>query len=233
MALLVEGGLTTPTAELVFNNVSSSSASRLLPKSQPQPCIAGNVTGATAVSSFLLGREGPGGSTAPNNMCRELEEECPTIFAQVDLSCVQARLGTPGPGGASELCRRYVQCVSAASLDDSWQQLAGGIKAMTAENPRGAVEACAEKLQQLRQAEAPAATVVERARLVIEALLTALTELEPRPHGADPDRSLSAPSLVEQLLARTGSLRFVHEDDVASPTTRGAATNSLPRPSCV
>eukprot|EP00927_Polykrikos_kofoidii_P014486 TRINITY_DN16352_c0_g1_i1.p1 TRINITY_DN16352_c0_g1~~TRINITY_DN16352_c0_g1_i1.p1 ORF type:complete len:1765 (-),score=234.64 TRINITY_DN16352_c0_g1_i1:65-5299(-) len=149
-AMAVESGLTTPAAELVFD---ARSYPRPLPSSS-----AGNV--AHPFGGFEHSASGARG------VCHELEEQCPSIFARVDLAFVRARLGVTGggthghtldassPDAAGEVLRRTAQCVCPSSNEDRWTALAQSVRAMALRDPRGATDICVEKLQQLQKATA-------------------------------------------------------------------------------
>mmetsp|Transcript_42660 Transcript_42660/g.134537 ORF Transcript_42660/g.134537 Transcript_42660/m.134537 type:complete len:1243 (+) Transcript_42660:2064-5792(+) len=224
-AVVVESGLTTPAAEVVFSTrsgvrTSGSSGTGRRP-----------LRGAGASTSASSG--GAEGFVASGEVCRELEEMCPGIFAQVDLSYVQARLGpavNQGPGPAGELLRRYATCVSPSSLGDHWVELARSLQNMAGEDPRKAAEVCAEKLEQLQQLRFAAAPseedltlATERAKLLLEALLGALGS-DPKvrfPGGGGAAAPMPARALVEQLLRKTAALRFSGQDSADASPARG------------
>eukprot|EP00928_Gymnodinium_smaydae_P041275 TRINITY_DN27942_c0_g1_i1.p1 TRINITY_DN27942_c0_g1~~TRINITY_DN27942_c0_g1_i1.p1 ORF type:complete len:1612 (+),score=240.77 TRINITY_DN27942_c0_g1_i1:56-4891(+) len=214
-AFVMESGLTTPAAELVFD-------ARSYPRPHP-----GSV-GKRGTNVSLGGSLDRGSSSG--HVCNELEEQCPNIFAQVDLALIRTRLGTAGGSArgaaldptsseaAGELLRRYAQCVGPSSEEARWAVLARSVEAMALENPRGAVDVCVEKLQQLETqrpadlgvASGPGASrdtrtaALSYARVLLEALLGTIG-LERSSRGLV-DHTLAARTLVEHLLTKTSSL---------------------------
>eukprot|EP00931_Biecheleriopsis_adriatica_P051801 TRINITY_DN30080_c0_g2_i1.p1 TRINITY_DN30080_c0_g2~~TRINITY_DN30080_c0_g2_i1.p1 ORF type:complete len:1562 (+),score=376.64 TRINITY_DN30080_c0_g2_i1:25-4710(+) len=221
-ALVVESGLATPAAELVFDTGSK---------------------GGLRSSTLGTGKDLSGFASA--EVCRDLEEQCPVLFQRLDLSFVKSRLGglsrdctaavqtaaaavalplpacvaptaeQAQPGSAMELLRRYAQCVSFGSPEDHWASLGQSLRAAAKEHPRQAAEVCAEKLQQLQlqQEQLRSKAMPEtgpgaeaRSRQLLEALLGAVA-FEPLGRPVE-NRALAAQSLVEQLLSRTSSLQF-------------------------
>lgn len=133
------------------------------------------------------------------DLCRDLQELCPAIFCRVDLDrCLQARSSDACPSEespASNLLRRYVDCVSSSS-EDHWVVLARGIQAMALENPQSAVDISLEKIEQLKGDVA-----AHRIRLLLESLLDGLA-------GARDNVPV-----VEALLVRT---QLLHADEGSS-----------------
>lgn len=117
-ALIVESGLTTPAAELAFE-----AQGRSIPPS------------ATPIRRVLGG-----------DICKELEVQCPGIFAQVDLEFVRGQISRKEPS-SGEFIHRYMRCVSSNSLEDHWNSLARSIAKMAQTDPRGAADIVIEKLQ--------------------------------------------------------------------------------------
>lgn len=137
---------------------------------------------------------------------RELQEKCPAIFAQVDLSqCMEvcrgeaAAMETP----TSDVLRQYVQCFSSSSLEDHWSVLVKAIQATAAKDPQGAADICTEKIQQLQCGDAAA---LSRARSWLVALLDALS----------PIPVAQCRTIIESVLLRISSVRLVHDASVNS-----------------
>ncbi|CAE8644521.1 unnamed protein product, partial [Polarella glacialis] len=139
---------------------------------------------------------------ASNEVCQELQESCPSIFSQVDLSCCTARSSQErrSAEAASEssqmgdIFRRYARCAPAAgaSLEDHWAVLMKGVRAVASEDPLGAAEICIEKILQLQPNDSVSAG---RARSLLEAFLDALCP--------EPSSALAVARVVEGVLART------------------------------
>jgi len=201
-ALVVESGLTTPTPELVFD-----------PRFLPQCSTTVDWLGRSKSTADPAARSG--------TVCGELEIQCPSIFAQVDLRYVQVRLGrtgASGTGAGNELLHRYAQCVGAGALKDHWALLARSVRAQALEDPAAATDICIQKLQQLQQARKDGAweeeqvAFQEKAKLLVDALLSAVAEC--RRMRTMNDRSLAVRELLEHLLAKTASIRFTGDFDL-------------------
>eukprot|EP00930_Biecheleria_cincta_P054923 TRINITY_DN41302_c0_g1_i1.p1 TRINITY_DN41302_c0_g1~~TRINITY_DN41302_c0_g1_i1.p1 ORF type:complete len:1429 (-),score=243.59 TRINITY_DN41302_c0_g1_i1:70-4329(-) len=143
---------------------------------------------AAELCTSLILQEGP---EASDGFCRMLQESCPAIFSQVDLS-----------GSARG---RYVRPTSAGG--DRWDALVQTVSTLATEDPKVAAELCAERLLPL-PAEGHASA--EQALALLEAFLDGL--------GAEHLRDGQATDALEKLLAETGSWRLEEEPgDNAAP----------------
>merc|ERR1712216_136405 len=149
-ALVIESGLPTPATELVFD------PSQVFRPNQAQDPI----TGCRAADSALWGTRKDVG--AAHDVCRELEKQCPTIFAFVDLDLCYTQSLSQGTAASAatpgDVLSRCVQCVSSSSMDDRWEVLTNSMRALAAEDMRGAAEICLDKLHQLQQGKAASAS---------------------------------------------------------------------------
>lgn len=215
-ALVIESGLPTPMTELVFD----------ANKFQRRPDTLGAqgrqwqdpISGCGVADRALWGAQK--GSGVAYHVCRELEKQCPIIFAFVDLDLCYTQSLSQGAAAAAatpgDVLSRCVQCVSSSSMDDRWEVLTNSMRALAAEDMRGAAEICLEKLQQLQQGQegfGQAAGASGRAKMLLEALLSVL----------NPQPEKQSCALVDYLLAKTASLHF---DQDASFVARGA--NAVP-----
>lgn len=202
-ALIVDSGLAAPEANVAFNHQAAAS-------------ISEHQRGAGVIGVDRCSISG--------EVCRELEQQCPGIFARVDLDHVQRRLGLVSRGAAatSERLRSYASCVSPASVGDHWVKLVRSIQAMAAENPRSAVDLCVEKLDQLQKvrfADAPSeqevALAADRAKMLLEALLGAIGAT---PRAGEPATSMRG--IVEHVLTKTSFLRFAGKDSAEPDSSK-------------
>eukprot|EP00930_Biecheleria_cincta_P097159 TRINITY_DN88882_c0_g1_i1.p1 TRINITY_DN88882_c0_g1~~TRINITY_DN88882_c0_g1_i1.p1 ORF type:complete len:1571 (-),score=289.58 TRINITY_DN88882_c0_g1_i1:80-4792(-) len=235
-ALVVESGLTTPDAELIFDAGADAA-----PGSEGKEFgSSGSLRTRRGLrgSKLGMGRDLRGFASA--EVCRELEEQCSLIFQKVDLAFVRSRIGSAQPqasafavrtaaaaiaaqplpvpmgqsGTALEILRRYAQCVSPGSPEDHWESLAQSLRNAAGEQPRQAAEICVEKLHQMhllqeqRKNQAlPQAHPDAEARS--KQMLEALLGVVSSDALGRPleDRVLTAQGLVEQLLIRSASLQ--------------------------
>ncbi|CAK0846011.1 unnamed protein product, partial [Prorocentrum cordatum] len=152
-------------------------------------------------------------------------EQCPVLFKRVDVAYLRGRLGVTEVHGAStagELLRCCVQAVAPAPAPDPTAALACSLQTMAAEDPAvlaqdvrataaadpwGAVQSCAERLQQLQQGAASRGGEAfgAQARALLEALLGAICAAPQlyQPKGGVADAASKA---VKHLLLKTGSL---------------------------
>eukprot|EP00929_Paragymnodinium_shiwhaense_P080318 TRINITY_DN41875_c0_g1_i1.p1 TRINITY_DN41875_c0_g1~~TRINITY_DN41875_c0_g1_i1.p1 ORF type:complete len:1641 (+),score=362.38 TRINITY_DN41875_c0_g1_i1:83-5005(+) len=233
-AMAVESGLTTPAAEVVFD---SKTYPRPLP-GQDGAAVPVSARGGSGASSAVTGRYNQAWTSG--SVCAELEEQCPEVFARVDLAFVRTRLGAVSAGvesgiagrnliagpsveAAGEMLRRYSQCVTVGSHDQNWAALARSVQTMAMEDPNGAADVCVEKLQSLRTSAADGTgseggsgvaaandAVVVRARVLLEALLGS-PALE-RASYSFGDRTATVRAVVDRLLTRTTSLKLPGDD---------------------
>lgn len=221
-AAVIESGLTTPSAETVFE---TRTASRCRQADGSTLAGMGAFGLKSNAASFEAAMTGLSSTVVSGGVCRDLEEQCPGIFSLVDLSQIQARLGRGGNrtfGANGDILRRYATCISPASLGDHWLELARSVQSMAVEDPRGATEICAEKLEQLQLlragseplSEEEIVLAAERAKLLLEGLLGSIGSESKTCLGNPGGASAQPRAVVEHLLKKTSSLRFKGKDAV-------------------
>jgi len=181
-AFIIESGLTTPSTELVFDASMFQRRDLGIPdKGSP-----------SSLNTM---------SRAAQEVCKELEKQCPQILSMVDLDLCYTRALTEGTAVAAatnaDVLSRCAQCVPFNATEDRWEVLTSSIRSLAAEDMRRACEICIAKLQQLQQSNGEPA----RAKTLIEALLSSL----------NPQPEKESCILLESLLAKTSLLRFAEE----------------------
>jgi len=208
-AFIIESGLTTPAAELVVDSTTFQHR---------------------AIDGVTLS----GGSGQARDVCRELERQCPGIFALVDLDQCFTRARVEGAAVAAattgDLLSRCVQCVSSSSAEERWEVLTQSIRAMALEDMRGAAEICIDKVQHLQSnnelRSGIESAALGRAKVLFDALLSALSPF--------PEEQSCA--LVEFLLNKTVALCFDITPKAAdsflptSKATTSSASTAHPAP---
>eukprot|EP00928_Gymnodinium_smaydae_P038240 TRINITY_DN26417_c0_g1_i2.p1 TRINITY_DN26417_c0_g1~~TRINITY_DN26417_c0_g1_i2.p1 ORF type:complete len:1372 (+),score=250.71 TRINITY_DN26417_c0_g1_i2:35-4117(+) len=161
-----------------------------------QAALAPVVRLCTALVIETQAAEGDRGVTGRTaEMCKQLQELCPSIFAQVDLSpCMTATSleGQAMDNPSSDMFRHYIQCMSADSQEDQWKVAAKGMQVLAREDPLDAANLCCEKLLQLPRGNAAAAA---HARALLEAFVS----------GLHPEAEARNVEAIHAVLARMAS----------------------------